>query len=194
MKKITCMLVDDEPASLERLEQILANFPQIKIIEKVLIPEKAVTLILQERPDLVFVDIEMPRMSGFEVVKKVREANAFTVFVFVTAFSQYAIKAIKESIFDYVLKPYDIDEIKSCIQKYETRRSTSVDRSTLSPILDQLSSREKDILKLILQCKTSQDIAEELFISKHTVDTHRRNILKKTSIKSFAEFFHLLYQ
>ena len=147
-----------------------------------------------KKDQIVFVDIEISRMSGFEVVKKVREANAFTVFVFVTAFSQYAIKAIKESIFDYVLKPYDIDEIKSCIQKYETRRSTSFDRSTLSPVLDQLSAREKDILKLILQCKTSQDIAEELFISKHTVDTHRRNILKKTSIKSFAEFFHLLYQ
>ncbi|MBL6944949.1 MAG: response regulator, partial [Bacteroidales bacterium] len=73
-----------------------------------------------KKDQIVFVDIEISRMSGFEVVKKVREANAFTVFVFVTAFSQYAIKAIKESIFDYVLKPYDIDEIKSCIQKYET--------------------------------------------------------------------------
>ena len=194
MKVITCVLVDDEPAALERLEQILINFPKIKILKKVSIPEKAITLILQERPDLVFVDIEMPRMSGFEVVKKVREANVFTAFVFVTAFSQYAIKAIKESIFDYVLKPFDMDEIKACIQKYEKRRSASVDRSTFSPIMETLSPRENDILELILQCKTSREIADELFISKLTVDTHRKNILKKTSVKSFVEFFHLLYQ
>ena len=135
----------------------------------------------------------MPRMSGFEVVKKVREINITTVFIFVTAFSQYAIKAIKESIFDYILKPYDLDEIKASIERFQLYRSTPINKPSLAFIEEKLSPREREILKLVLQCKTSQEIADELCISKLTVDTHRRNILKKTGLKSFSEFFHFAY-
>jgi len=190
---ITCIVADDEIGCLERMETILQSFPEIKIVAKEHIPEFAVQAIVRLRPELVFIDVEMPRMSGFEVVHKVRECNCHPEFIFTTGFNHYAIKAIKEAVFDYLLKPIDVDDLKEVIEKYKRRIARGVDISkedlTMNPVV--LSDREKEVIKLIMQGKTSKQIAEELFISKTTVDSHRGNILEKTGARNSSELISL---
>ncbi len=98
-----CIVVDDEALAVERLCNLLNQLKQVEVVETALTPEKAIKEILAKKPDIVFIDVEMPRMSGFELVREIR-ANLFNpTFIFVTAYNQYAIKAIKAEAFDYIV-------------------------------------------------------------------------------------------
>jgi len=117
MKPIKCTIVDDNPLALDRLEGMLKLSGQTFIIEKWADPEEAVIHIPEDIPDLVFLDVEMPGMSGFDVINKLHQAHCFPVFIFVTGFNQYAIKAIKAEAFDYLIKPVDLDELNVCLSR-----------------------------------------------------------------------------
>ena len=190
-KKIKCVIIDDEFYVRERFENLLSKINGIKIISKEGIPEKAIEKVVNLKPDIVFIDIEMPRMNGFDVVNKIREQFCYPTFIFVTAYNQYAIKAIKKEAFDFLSKPVDIEELSQTIERYKETRDKNTQQRTNHPKFDYLSDREKEILDLIIKGFTSKDIAKKLFISKATIDTHRRNILKKTGMKSTAELIAL---
>lgn len=175
---ISCVLVDDEPLASERMEAIVNLTGRAKVIRKLNYPENALREIQQLKPDIVFLDVEMPGMSGFDLVKNLHQNNCFPSFVFVTGYDQYAIKAIKAEAFDYLLKPVDLDELNECLTRY--LRNKQPDNFSR---YERLSDREKEIHKFASQGKTSAEIGEILFISKNTVDTHRRNIRKKLKVK-----------
>ncbi|MCX6235014.1 MAG: response regulator transcription factor [Bacteroidetes bacterium] len=190
MKTISCFVVDDERDARERLAILLTKFDDVKVIGMEGDPEQAIESILHKKPDLVFIDVEMPRMSGFDVVKAIKSKDFHPTFIFVTDYNQYAIKAIKNEAFDFLLKPVDIDELKDTLHRFRECHKLQYGTGTGQHIpLDEvhLSEREKEILRLLVQCKTSRQIAEELFISKNTVDTHRRNLLEKTGLKNTHE-------
>lgn len=180
MKPYTCILIDDELNVRKRLENLLLKFENIQVLASEGMPEKGIQLIEELKPDIVFIDVEMPRMSGFDVVKTIRKNEHSPCFIFVTAYNQYAIKAIKNEAFDYLLKPVDIDELAESIKRYALNKNNSLDHQETV----QLSSREIEILKMLKKDMTSREIAAKLHISKTTVDTHRRNILEKTGAKS----------
>jgi two-component system, LytTR family, response regulator len=116
MEPLTAILVDDELSSLENLHQKLREFiPSIKVVAMTQLPEDAVSLIREQRPDVLFLDIEMPRISGFKVLEEVRDLD-FKV-IFVTAYNHYAIDAIRISAFDYLVKPVIIKELRSTIDR-----------------------------------------------------------------------------
>ena len=131
----------------------------------------------------------MPRLTGFDVVREVRKNNVNPDFIFVTGYNQYAIKAIKKEAFDYLLKPVDIDELNETINRYKSSIYTRLKekKSKQTDVLSKFSEREIEIIKLIAEYKTSKQIAEKLYISKNTVDTHRRNILEKAGLHKTAE-------
>lgn len=182
MNKITAVLVDDEKLSLNRLTDLLRLFPNVEILAKEFETESAIERIVKTKPDIVFLDIEMPGMTGFTLIEEVRKQFVFPKFIIVTAFNQYAVKAIKKEAFDFLIKPVDIDDLKECLERYDQKQNhfPHIENSNLS-------EREKEIAHFICRGKTSQEIAEILFISKHTVDTHRRRILDKLGVKSTAE-------
>lgn len=190
MKKITCIIVDDEREARDRNEYLLKMFKEIRIIAKIGDSDIAITKIIKHKPDIVFLDIEMPRKNGFDIVKEVKQNNIFTTFIFVTAYNQYAVTAIKKAAFDYLLKPIDIDELKETIERYKSDRkitiSTQANGETKVKLVE-LSNREKEIIRYIVKGKTSKEISEIIFLSKNTIDTYRRNILKKTGLKSTTE-------
>ncbi|PLX01990.1 MAG: hypothetical protein C0595_12475 [Marinilabiliales bacterium] len=184
MKK-TAIIVDDEIAGLEHLSRLLNTCADVQLLASTTIPEEAIELITKNKPDILFLDIEMPRISGFEVLEITRNQGLIPYVVFTTAYSQYAIKAIKENAFDYLLKPIDIEELRITLDRIdEVVNTPNLYPNNLTRIL---SRRELQILELIVEGKTSKEIGEELFISKVTVDTHRRNILEKTKAKSTAD-------
>ena len=191
MLKLKVVVVDDEQAALDNLHRLLSFFEEISLIKTESVPEKAIETILSLKPDLLFLDIEMPRLSGFDILQKIFEKGVNPKVVFVTAYETYAIKAIKSYALDYLLKPVLIDDIKRVIGRYKYMSDLSFKNDVY---LSGLSNREKDILHLILQGKNSNEIAKELFISKTTVDSHRRNILMKTGVKSTIDLVVRLLQ
>ncbi len=189
MKEVKCIVLDDEKGARERLAALLSKVEGIKIIGIEGEPESAIESIIRKMPDLVFIDVEMPRLSGFDVAREVRKKNVYSDFIFVTGYNQYAIKAIKKEAFDYLVKPVDIDELNETLNRYKSNVFTRYKekKSKSAEVLRQFTERETQIIKLIAEYKTSKEIAEELYISKYTVDTHRKNILEKTGLHKTSE-------
>jgi two-component system LytT family response regulator len=116
--RISTVIVDDEPLARKGLSLRLAEFDNIDIVGECKNGVEAVTLIPQVRPDLVFLDIQMPGLNGFQVINKLQELKQpIPLIVFVTAFDSYAIKAFDVHALDYVLKPVDGRRLKDAVDK-----------------------------------------------------------------------------
>ena len=175
MKKINTVLVDDELRALNRMKILLRNFPEINILGQFQDSKKSAEFIIQNEPDLVFLDVEMPGLNGLEVADLLNKNFLKTKIVFITSYDHYSLKAIKKEAFDYLLKPVSIDELKKTINRFKAKVQTN------------LNKRELEIVRLISKGLNSKDIGEKLFISRHTVDTYRRTILEKTECKNSAD-------
>lgn len=118
---IKAIVIDDEIHCQETLGILLREFcPQIQLMELCSSAKQAMKAIEKFNPDLVFLDIEMPGMNGFEMLESLSQIS-FAV-IFTTSYDQYAIKAIKFSALDYLLKPVDPDELKNAVKKVEEQR------------------------------------------------------------------------
>ncbi|MCF8372512.1 MAG: response regulator transcription factor [Bacteroidales bacterium] len=181
---MTAILVDDEQLAIDRLISLFASFPEIEVLTAMTCPNLAQAEIIRQKPDLLLTDVEMPGMSGFELVKSIKKAGVNTKVVFVTAFDHYAIKAIREAAFDYLTKPVDIDDLKAMIVRMNGDSTNH--KNIVGQIGEefQLTERESEILAMVFKGSTSQEIANRLFLSKHTIDTHRRNLLAKIGLES----------
>jgi len=113
---LRAIIIDDELMGINTLKILLEkNTQDIKIVATTTEPEKRISLINDYKPEIVFLDISMPKMTGFELLEKV-DYKDFKL-VFTTAYQQHAIKAIKNGAYDYLLKPIDMDELKQCVDK-----------------------------------------------------------------------------
>jgi len=116
MQTLKAILVDDELNSLQNLQFKIQEFcPSIKVVAQTQNPEEAVRLIQQYKPDVIFLDIEMPRMSGFKMLEQIPEVD-FEV-IFITAYNHYAINAIRISAFDYLVKPVAIEDLQQTVER-----------------------------------------------------------------------------
>ena len=113
---ITVTIVDDEPDCCESLVMLLQRYcPEVKVLDVCYSAETALQCIKEHEPHILFLDIEMPFMNGFEMLEKLGEINFKLVFT--TSYDQYAIKAIRFSALDYLLKPIDRDELQKAVNK-----------------------------------------------------------------------------
>lgn len=120
--KLQAILVDDEQSALDNLGYLIGEFcPSVDIIGHAKNVDDAVLLIKNLKPNLVFLDIEMPRKNGFELVKQFKQINFHILFV--TAYNHYAVKAFEVSAVDYLLKPIEIDRLKSAVEKVEKQEN-----------------------------------------------------------------------
>ncbi len=186
------LIVDDDTASCERMKELLVlcgiNAHETETSSD---PEAALEHILRGDYDIVFLDVDMPRMNGIELIRSLREQRYEGCVIFTTGHEKYAVEALRNAAADYLLKPVDLDELKAALKRYRENRSRRPKN------FDKLSAygltrRQVEIAKRIFEGKTSAEIAEDLFLSKHTVDTHRRTILRKTGCKNTTELFRLL--
>ena len=192
-EKIKAIVIDDEANALTRMEYILDKFPEIEVLKYLADPTKAVSIAKTAKPDLVFVDVEMPNKSGFDVVNDLRDAGYNPYFIFVSAFGHYSLKAIKTEAFDYLLKPVDIDELRETLKRYKEKTAPKTnEKLTRFAKVHNLTAREVQIVELLLQNKTSKEIGDFLKLSRHTVDTHRRRILGKVGVKSTGELVGMI--
>lgn len=145
MERLKTILIDDELPSLQNLEQKLNEFcPDIEVIAVEQKPEDAIRLIELHHPDVIFLDIEMPRINGFKLLEEIKEID-FDI-VFTTAYNHYAIDAIRISAFDYLVKPIAVRDLQSCVdrlirsQHKQTPEKLDVLRQSLS---DSRSQNDK---------------------------------------------------
>ena len=116
MKKIKVLVVDDEPLARERLTTLLSQEPDVELVTPARDGEEAITSIHDDSPDLVFLDVQMPQMSGFDVIEAVG-SDKMPLVIFVTAYDQHALKAFQVRALDYLLKPFDRDRFRDAITR-----------------------------------------------------------------------------
>jgi len=145
---IKAIIVDDEKKGRDLLEILLKeNCPNVNIIDKVSSAEDAFFSIIEKKPDLVFLDIEMPGGTGFDLLEKFDNIN-FSI-IFVTAYDKYALKAFKFSAIDYLLKPVDEEELKAAVQKV-IKKEHATDSNDFESLTYNYKSLKTDHNKLAL--------------------------------------------
>ncbi len=114
------LIVDDEPLARERLRTLLASETDFRIVAECADGETAVAAIEESRPDVVFLDVQMPELDGFEVLDALGEGTP-PLIVFVTAYEEYALRAFEASALDYLLKPFDRARFRRTIERVRAR-------------------------------------------------------------------------
>jgi two-component system LytT family response regulator len=138
---IRTIIVDDEPLAIQGLELRLKGFDDVEIIERCANGREAIRAIRTLKPDLVFLDIQMPGFDGFSVVAGLADIEP-PLFVFVTAFGQHALKAFEAQAVDYLMKPVDVDRLGTTIERVRQRlaeKRGSEDSERLKEILTEVA-------------------------------------------------------
>lgn len=149
MDKLKAILVDDEQDSRDILSNYIAKYcPDIELLEKCGSVKTGLQAIKEHRPDIVFLDIEMPYGTGFDLLDQVGEIDFETVFV--TAYDNYAIQALNQSAAYYILKPIDIDELIQAVEKIKIERKSTDYIQHARVLLDNLKQKSKGGGKIML--------------------------------------------
>lgn len=144
---LKALIIDDEAKARRILESFIADYcPQLLVAGTAPDVVQGVKLIQKEKPDIVFLDIEMPGYNGFQLLEFFDEIN-FEV-IFVTAYSEFALKAFQVSAVDYLLKPVQIDQLVNAVQKAEKLRGSSLIKERLETLKANLE--EKKIKKIVV--------------------------------------------
>lgn len=148
------IIIDDEPPALERLKQLLWQFPEVfKIVGQAENGRAAIKLIEELQPDLIFLDIQMPGMTGFEMLSKLEEIPRV---IFCTAYDQYSLQAFETNSVDYLLKPVKLERLEQTIAKLELfGRNTQ--REKIMDLLEKISSQnqKKEMSSIAVKSKGS---------------------------------------
>ncbi len=152
---IRAIIVDDEPRARETLTGVITRyFTNVQLLGEAAGVNEAFTLIEKVNPNVVFLDIKMPDGSGFDLLKRFKKPTFRTVFV--TAFDEFAVEAIKFSAFDYLLKPISTNELRETITKLTEEMSEPEDFTVkLQAFFDNVNSIERDKKKIVLKTANS---------------------------------------
>lgn len=190
MLPIRSIIIDDERYACERLKNLLTPFSQIKIIDYYTDSRSGFNAIIKYKPELLFIDVELENnISAFDIIDQLEENLCRPNIILVTAHPHYSIRAIKNRVFDYLIKPVDIDELKETMDRFF--KHVLITPVIIAEKFNMLSQRELNVLNHVLEGKSSKEIAELLCISINTINTHRRNILRKTRTNSVVELMRL---
>ncbi|MCD4675503.1 MAG: LytTR family DNA-binding domain-containing protein [Desulfobacula sp.] len=117
MNNIKTILIDDEKKAINLLKELLEEFEDIKIIATAQGVDDALALVLDHKPDLIFLDVHMPKKNGFELLHELKHFDCDPAVIFVTAYDEYAISATRHAALDYFLKSTDLKEVKKAIDR-----------------------------------------------------------------------------
>jgi DNA-binding NarL/FixJ family response regulator len=198
---IRVVLADDHPLLRLGLRQVIEAEPDLRVIGEAADGRAAFDLVLREQPDVTVLDVQMPALSGFEVAGRLRAAGARTAVVFLTMHREPAMldRAMEQGAAGYVLKDSALSEIVQAMRwavagrifvspalsahlvgrAYGTRRTPA----PAGGPLDRLTERERQILRLIAEARTSKEIADVLGVHYRTVENHRTAISQKLGLQ-----------
>ena len=173
---IRAIIVDDEPYCCEALATLLEDIPDIEMISVCHNATDALAAIQKKSPDLVFLDVEMPKMNGFEMLEQLSSVD-FEI-IFTTSYDQYALKAIRFSAIDYLLKPIDREELKRAVEKVKDRFQIPVPQQ-LELLLQKFKQPSNPVNKIALPTiEGLQMIPIETIVSCESDDNYSNIKLK----------------
>lgn len=201
-REIRIVMADDHPVVREGLVRVIESDPQLKIIAQAGDGQSALKQIQSLSPDVAVLDIDMPVMDGFSVAREIQKLGIEVEIVFLTIHREEELfqVALNLGAKGYVLKDSAVTDIIESIRavashqhyispqlsSYLVRRKAKIDALvSQKPALEDLTPTERRILRLIAEDKTTREIADHLFISPRTVDTHRANICRKLDLHGY---------
>ena len=189
----TIIVADDHPITAKGMVSIL-NDLNFKVISNHQNGINALNQIKLEKPDYCLLDVQMPGLCGIDILEKLKNKKLKTKVIIYTMFTDLSLfkRAEQLGVDGYLLKEFAIDDLKQCIlsiesgkQWYSPKLLDKLSKTTITfipELYSKLTSKEKQVLSAIAQDKSSKEIAQDQFISEKTVETHRRNIIKKLEI------------
>ena len=185
-REITCLIVDDHEVVREGLRLALSRAPHIRVIGEASDGESAVTLVERRRPDVVIMDVRMPGMDGLAATKVLTERMPDVSVLIFTAYSERSLlsRGLESGAKGYILKEAPHQTLLRAIEKVAGGEGY-VDPALMPAFLtgkgkdEMLTGREREILQLLADGMSNQDVAAKLFISQETVKSHVRHILAK---------------
>ncbi len=205
-EKLRVMVVDDHALFRRGLEMVLADEPDIEIVGEASDGQEAIERAQEVMPDIVLMDVRMPKRSGIEATAQIRDLLPHVKILMLTISDEEAdlYDAIKAGASGYLLKEIPIEEVADAIRSVwagQSRISPSMaskllnEFAAISKTADEspkvptprLTDREMEVLRLVAQGLNNRDIAKQLFISENTVKNHIRNILEKLHLHSRME-------
>jgi two-component system LytT family response regulator/two-component system response regulator LytT len=159
---LTALIIDDEPLARQELQYLLDAAGDVTVLAQGTNGIEAVDLIRTHRPDVVFLDVRMPGLDGFAVLKKVLSADRrarLPQIVFATAFDQYAVKAFEVNAVDYLLKPFDSKRVVKTLEKVRARIATREEEGTEAPdesknVENKIENKIDALLKMLAEPQT----------------------------------------
>jgi NarL family two-component system response regulator LiaR len=199
--KIRIMIVDDHAVVRKGIRALLATEEDLEVIGEAIDGEQAISQFEELDPDLLLLDLIMPKVNGIEVIKRIKGDHPDSKILVLTSFAadDQVFPAIKAGALGYLLKDTEPEDlIRSIREVYrgESSLSPTIARKVLNEVFqpaekklspDPLTKREVDVLQVLAKGKSNRDIAEELSISETTVRTHVSNILGKLHLASRTE-------
>ena len=202
MSKIKIFIVDDHYMVIEGIRSLLQNEQNVELIGHAMNAVSCLAFLNNQLPDVILMDINLPDKSGTELCKEVVEKYPSVCVIGLSTFNQQSFiqKMIDNGASGYVLKNATQHEIMGAINTViKGKQYLSMDAALMLRNSNQtekpvLTRREKEVLSLIADGLTNNEIAEKLFIGNTTVDTHRKNLLAKFGAKNTAELVKLAVQ
>lgn len=203
MNKIKVLLVDDHAIMRDGIRAILSLHDDIDLVGEASEGQEAIEKTRELSPDVVIMDVAMPDMDGIEATRRIRKESPNVKIIMLTQYDnkEYVLSAIKAGAAGYVPKRALGSELVSAVRAanrgesflYPSAAAALIDdyrrqASTADPY-EQLTPREREILKLIAEGHTSREIADKLFISLKTVTGHRTKIMEKLGLRNRTELF-----
>ena len=204
MKKNKVLIVDDHSIVIDGLKSLLTKTEQAEVVATANNAFEGLERLKETRADLVISDINMPGMDGLEFIKKIRTDFPPTKIIVLSLHDEphYIRNVLKQRVQAYILKNDTSSELLIALEQvlkgkvYLSSRINQIMMEQLDePSAEKLlTDREIQIIKLIAEEKNNREIGEELFISERTVETHRKNIFRKTGSKNIVALIKYAYQ
>lgn len=197
MKKIRTLVVDDEPLARARIVNLLRKNEQIALIGECKNGYEAMDQISNYKPDLVFLDIQMPDLNGFDVLSKI-DITPLPFIIFVTAYDQYALKAFDVHAVDYLLKPYDDDRFHQALEhakhQIQLKQNAFIHQKMVSILNEYTQSNEDGLIRLEYKEKGKThfiNIYDIYYIESHgnyiKVFLREKSVLLRQTLQSLEE-------
>jgi DNA-binding NarL/FixJ family response regulator len=191
MKRI--LIVDDHPMVIEGIRMMLTQLEDVEVCGHAMNAASCLGYFIKNTADVVLLDINLPDQSGIDVCKALMKKFPDLKIIALTNFDQISyVQSMKDAgAHGYLLKNSDLDEIRNAIDRVTSGKEywlgrENVRESILEHNQPMITRREVEVLKLIAEGLTNQEIADKLFVSVSTVDSHRKNLLSKLQVKNTA--------